>query len=879
MEEKLVLIDGHSILHRAFYGLPDLTTSQGDHTNAILGFINILLKILEEEEPEFLVVAFDTRHPTFRHEMFDDYKGTRKPMPEELREQVPKIKEVLKAMNIMIVEKPGYEADDVLGTLATQAEKEGLIVSLVSGDRDLLQLASEKIKIRIPTTRRGGTEIEDYYAKDVLDRYEVTPKEFIDLKGLMGDSSDNIPGVPGIGEKTGTRLIKKYHSIENVYEHIDELKGKMAINLRENKDKAFLSKELATICIDCELDINFKDATLEEIYNEDVYEWFKKLEFKNLLSRFQKDEDFSSTKLEESFILVTDPDKVKEIFDISQKTDKPVGIQVIAEEGKVFGLSICYNEKSIYYIQCSDSIESHYLTEQISRLAQEGHKLSTIGLKAQLPYLDIDEEAQIFDLELVVYLLNPLTDSYNYDDIARDYLAMTLPSRKGLLDKSSLKEAALDKKEAVLSYSCYNAYVAYMATEPLREKLIEEKMLELFEEIEMPLIYVLYEMERRGIRTNKEALKEYSDKLEIGIKELEEEIHELAGEEFNINSPKQLGLILFEKLRLPFARKTKTGYSTAADVLEKLQGEHPIASKVLEYRQLAKLKSTYADGLAEYIEEDGRIHGKFNQTITATGRISSTDPNLQNIPIRMELGRQIRKVFTPQEDYIFLDADYSQIELRVLAHLSGDDKLINAYIEGKDIHKTTAAEVFHVPFEEVTPVLRDSAKAVNFGIIYGISSFGLGQDLNITRKEADHYIERYFETYPKIKKYLDKLVAEAKEKGYSETLYGRRRPIPELQSSNYMRRSFGERVAMNAPIQGTAADIIKIAMINVNNRLKDKKMRSQLILQVHDELLIETHKDEVDEVRRILKEEMEGAAELKVPLIVDISQGDNWYQV
>lgn len=879
MEEKLVLIDGHSILHRAFYGLPDLTTSQGDHTNAILGFINILLKILEEEEPEFLVVAFDTRHPTFRHEMFDDYKGTRKPMPEELREQVPKIKEVLKAMNIMIVEKPGYEADDVLGTLATQAEKEGLIVSLVSGDRDLLQLASEKIKIRIPTTRRGGTEIEDYYAKDVLDRYEVTPKEFIDLKGLMGDSSDNIPGVPGIGEKTGTRLIKKYHSIENVYEHIDELKGKMAINLRENKDKAFLSKELATICIDCELDINFKDATLEEIYNEDVYEWFKKLEFKNLLSRFQKDEDFSSTKLEESFILVTDPDKVKEIFDISQKTDKPVGIQVIAEEGKVFGLSICYNEKSIYYIQCSDSIESHYLTEQISRLAQEGHKLSTIGLKAQLPYLDIDEEAQIFDLELVVYLLNPLTDSYNYDDIARDYLAMTLPSRKGLLDKSSLKEAALDKKEAVLSYSCYNAYVAYMATEPLREKLIEEKMLDLFEEIEMPLIYVLYEMERRGIRTNKEALKEYSDKLEIGIKELEEEIHELAGEEFNINSPKQLGLILFEKLRLPFARKTKTGYSTAADVLEKLQGEHPIASKVLEYRQLAKLKSTYADGLAEYIEEDGRIHGKFNQTITATGRISSTDPNLQNIPIRMELGRQIRKVFTPQEDYIFLDADYSQIELRVLAHLSGDDKLINAYIEGKDIHKTTAAEVFHVPFEEVTPVLRDSAKAVNFGIIYGISSFGLGQDLNITRKEADHYIERYFETYPKIKKYLDKLVAEAKEKGYSETLYGRRRPIPELQSSNYMRRSFGERVAMNAPIQGTAADIIKIAMINVNNRLKDKKMRSQLILQVHDELLIETHKDEVDEVRRILKEEMEGAAELKVPLIVDISQGDNWYQV
>ena len=534
-----------------------------------------------------MVVAFDTHHPTFRHEMFDDYKGTRKPMPDELREQIPKIKEILKAMNIMVVEKPGYEADDVLGTLATQAEKEGLIVSLVSGDRDLLQLASKKIKIRIPTTRRGGTEIEDYYAKDVLDRYEVTPKEFIDLKGLMGDSSDNIPGVPGIGEKTGTRLIKKYHSIENVYEHIDELKGKMAINLRENKDKAFLSKELATICIDCELDINFKDAILDEIYNEDVYEWFKKLEIKNLLSRFHKDEDFSSTKLEENFILVTDLDKVKEIFDNSQKIDKSVAIQVIAEEGKVFGLSICYNEENIYYIQCSDSIESHYLMEQVSRLARKGHKLSTIGLKAQLPYLDINEESQIFDLELAVYLLNPLTDSYNYDDIARDYLSMTMPSRKDLLDKSSLEEAVLDKKEAVLSYACHNAYVAYMATGSLREKLIEEKMLELFEEIEMPLVYVLYEMELRGIKTNKEALKEYSHKLELGINDLEEEIHELAGEEFNINSPKQLGLILFEKLSLPFARKTKTGYSTAADVLEKLQGEHPIASKVLEYSTLS----------------------------------------------------------------------------------------------------------------------------------------------------------------------------------------------------------------------------------------------------------------------------------------------------
>ncbi len=883
MEKKLVLIDGHSILYRAFYGLPDLTTSQGDHTNAILGFINIFLKILEEEDPELLVIAFDTSHPTFRHDMFAEYKGTRKPMPGELREQVPKIKELLKAMNIMVVEKPGYEADDVLGTLAVQAEGKGMIVSLVSGDRDLLQLASNKIKIRIPKTKKGGTEIEDYYADDVLERYEVTPKEFIDLKGLMGDSSDNIPGVPGIGEKTGIKLIKAYNSIENVYQHIDELKGKMAINLKENKDKAFLSKELATICTDCELDIKLEDATLGDIYNEEVYQWFKKLEFKNLLSRFQTeyqtdDEDYGSTEIEKVFLLVTDLKKAEDIFNNSKKTKEVVGFQVIAEEGKIFALSICYNEENIYHIQCSDEISAQYLMEQVSELAKEGHRLSTFALKAQLPHLELGEKDNIFDLAIAAYLLNPLTDTYNYDDIARDYLAMTLPSRKGLLDKATISQAVLDNKDDLLSYSCYKAYVAHKAAEPLKNQLIEGDLLQLFEDVEMPLVYLLYEMETRGIRVNKEALKEYGDKLQISINELQEEIYKMADEEFNINSPKQLGIILFEKLKLPFAKKTKTGYSTAADVLEKLQSQHPIASKVLEYRQLTKLKSTYADGLAVFIMDDGRIHGKFNQTITATGRISSTDPNLQNIPIRMELGRQIRKVFIPKDDYIFLDADYSQIELRVLAHLSEDDKLINAYKEGKDIHQITASEVFHTPFEEVTSAQRSSAKAVNFGIVYGISSYGLGQDLNITRKEADHYIERYFETYPKIKEYLDGLVEESKEKGYSETIFGRRRPIPELTSSNYMRRSFGERVAMNAPIQGTAADIIKIAMIRVNRRLKDNNMQSQLLLQVHDELLIETHKEEVDEVRKILQEEMEGAAQLHVPLLVDISQGENWYE-
>ena len=475
MEKKLVLIDGHSILHRAFYGLPDLTTSQGEHTNAILGFINIMLKILEEERPGYLVVAFDTHHPTFRHEMFDEYKGTRKPMPDELREQVPKIKDLLKAMNIMIVEKPGYEADDVLGTLANQAEKEGMIVSLVSGDRDLLQLASHKIKIRIPKTKKGGTEIEDYLAKDVLERYEVTPKEFIDLKGLMGDPSDNIPGVPGIGEKTGTKLIKAYHSIENLYEHIDELKGKMAINLKENKDKALMSKELATICTDCQLDVNLEDAILGEIYNEDVYEWFKKLEFKSLLSRFQVDDVFTTTDIEEGFVLITDLDKAKEILDINLKSEEVVGIQLIEEANQIFGLSICYNEKSVYYLQCSESITSHYLVDEVTKLVNGGHLISTIGLKEQLSYLDIEDKDNIFDIAIAAYLLNPLTDTYYYDDIARDYLSLTLPSREGLLDKESLSQAMESKKEALVSYACYNAYVAYKSLDPLRKRLVEEK--------------------------------------------------------------------------------------------------------------------------------------------------------------------------------------------------------------------------------------------------------------------------------------------------------------------------------------------------------------------------------------------------------------------
>lgn len=860
--------------------MPDLTTSKGEHTNAILGFLNILYKILEEEKPEYLAVAFDTHHPTFRHELFTEYKGTRSAMPEELREQVPVMKDVLKAMNVVVLEKPGFEADDVLGTLAAKAEKNGYQVSLVSGDRDLLQLASNNIKIRIPKTKRTGTEIEDYLADDVMEKYNVTPRQFIDLKGLMGDTSDNIPGIPGVGEKTAAKLISQYHSIENLYEHIDELSpGKVTTTLKENKDLAFLSKELATICIDCDLDFEIEKAAVGDLYNEEVYRWFKNLEFKSLLSKFQNIDINHSLEIEETFTVIDELAKADRVFDkVKAVDDFYVGLHTITDQDRLLGISLCISEKQIYLILRAGMITEDYLEDKVAEITGSNTPLSVIGLKSQLGLLKLNESNPVFDTAIAAYLLNPLMDSYHYDDIARDYLGMTVPSAEDLLGKTGLAEAVEKLPKEFAAYGCYCSYVAFAAAPKLKEQLENTGMLRLFEEIEIPLIYTLYDMQYRGIRVNKEALKEYGDNLEVGIVSLEKNIYELAGEAFNINSPKQLGVILFEKLKLPFAKKTKTGYSTSADILEKLRGEHPIIAMILEYRQLTKLKSTYADGLAVYIMEDGRIHGKFHQTIAATGRISSTDPNLQNIPIRMELGRQIRKVFIPEEDYVFLDADYSQIELRVLAHLSEDERLINAYREAKDIHRITASEVFHTPFDEVTSLQRSNAKAVNFGIVYGISSFGLGQDLNITRKEAETYIDKYFATYPKIKAYLDRIVTDAKKDGYSTTMFGRRRPIPELSSSNFMQRSFGERVAMNSPIQGTAADIIKIAMNRVNRRLKDNRMRSRLILQVHDELLVETHKEEIEEVKIIIAEEMQGAASLAVPLETDVKMGDNWYE-
>ena len=875
MSEKIVLIDGHSILNRAFFGVPPLTNSEGLHTNAVYGFLNIMFKILDEEKPDYLTVAFDRSEPTFRHQMFDAYKGTRKPMAQELREQVPVMKEVLQAMGITIVEKPGYEADDLLGTIAGMAEAQGMDVSIISGDRDLLQLATDKVKIRIPKTTRTGTEIEDYYAADVVERYQVTPKEFIDVKALMGDSSDNIPGVPGIGEKTATNLIVAYKSIENAYVHLEEITPKRAkTNLEEHYDMAQMSKTLATIEVHAPIEFDMEAAKLTDLYTPEAYVYMKRLEFKNMLTRFS--DDMSQNDLEKYFHVYHELDEIQNFFD--GFSAKEAAVSFFEDAGTVYGLAVAESNQNVAYLTCGGFVTEGYLEEQAQKLCDGLDTLVTLDLKGLLKHVRVTETKNCIDTTIAAYLLNPLKNEYTYDDLAKDILGQMVPSQVDLLGKLKIKKAADEKPEALELLACYQAYTCIAAKDQLLEQLEEHGMKKLYDEIEMPLVFVLADMEKEGVRAEKAELESYGAQLTGRIAELETSIYEKAGETFNINSPKQLGVILFEKLQMPNGKKTKTGYSTAADVLERLAPDYPIVSEILEYRQLTKLKSTYADGLALCIAPDGRIHSTFNQTITATGRISSTEPNLQNIPIRMELGRLIRKVFVPKDGYVFIDADYSQIELRVLAHMSGDQNLIAAYQHAEDIHRITASQVFHTPLEEVTDLQRRNAKAVNFGIVYGISSFGLSQDLSITRKEAEGYIASYFETYPGIKTFLDRLVTDAKEKGYAETMFGRRRPVPELSSSNFMQRSFGERIAMNSPIQGTAADIIKIAMIRVKQRLDREQLKSKLILQVHDELLIEAAADEEEYVKTLLAEEMRHAADLAVTLEVDVQSGKNWFE-
>lgn len=886
MREKIVLIDGHSILNRAFYGVPDLSNAEGLHTNAIYGFLNIMFKIIEEEKPQFLAVAFDVKAPTFRHKIYPEYKGTRKGMPEELREQVPVMKEVLKSMGILIMEKEGLEADDILGTFAKKAQTQGLEVALVSGDRDLLQIADEHIKIRIPKTKSGRTEVEDYYAKDVLEAMQVTPVQFIELKALMGDTSDNIPGVPKIGPKTATDLMVTYGSLENIYDHLEEISKKsVRETLREHRELAKLSKVLATIEINADIPYTLEEAKYENPFTKEAYIIFKKLEFKNLLNKFEKDA-VNENNEKEYFKLVNDFTEAEKIFELAKEKEY-VAFYVLQEtllkkqtgskEREFTGVSLCLSKEEVYIIPAEGFLNKEYLCGKLGEIAKET-KMVTFDIKQQYPYLGASSGREFFDVLIGAYLCNPLKNDYGIVDIAGEYLGLMISDRVRLLEKLSLKQALEEKTENFREYAGFLSYVSFMAMPEIKNRLDKEGMLSLFEEIEMPLSFVLYRMEEEGVRVEKDALKEYGDALLERIEKLEQAVYEQAGEKFNLNSPKQLGEILFEKLKLPGGKKTKTGYSTAAEVLEKLAPEYPMISDILEYRTLAKLKSTYADGLRTCIEKDGKIHTTFNQTITATGRISSTEPNLQNIPMRMELGRQIRKVFVPRDGYVFVDADYSQIELRLLAHMSEDERLIDAYKQDSDIHKITASNVFHVPMDEVTDLQRRNAKAVNFGIVYGISSFGLSQDLSISRKEAAEYINKYFETYPGVKVYLDKLVSDGKENGFVSTLFGRKRPIPELSSGNFMQRSFGERVAMNSPLQGTAADIMKIAMICVFERMEKEHMKSRMLLQVHDEILIEAAKEEEAKVRKILEEEMKGAASLAVTLEVDIHSGTDWYE-
>ncbi len=876
--KKVVLIDGHSILNRAFYGVPELTNSAGLHTNAVYGFLNILLKLLEEERADYLAVAFDLPAPTFRHERYAEYKGTRKSMPDELREQVPLLKELLAAMNIKTVSLEGYEADDVIGTLAKRYQKEGLEVTVVSGDRDLLQLADSHILIRLPKTSRGKTEILDFTPAAVKETYGVTPEEFIDVKGLMGDSSDNIPGVPSIGEKTATALIQSWHSIENLKEHLEEVKPPRAKKaLEEHFEDAVFSKWLATICLDAPIQPELSELKIRELYTSEAYEQIQRLEFRSLLKHFGSEVQREHMRAQHRprIELIQTEEALWEAAERAVKADE-IGIA----RGELL-TAFCSDAASVSVVfrrspQAAELLKLKALTEQgeglilepeterklLSTFFERGKTVSGLDIKPFLKEVGTEERDTVDDLGVLAYLLNPLKESYRSEDIARDYLSLLLPSAK----------------EDAVAAEAYEAYVAFAARKPLREKVSEQGMEKLYSEIERPLVFMLAEMEENGVAVDAEKLKAFSDELESEIHRIEDEIFAETGEEFNLNSPKQLGEILFDKMKLPYGKKTKSGYSTAADILEKLAPEYPVVKKILRYRMLTKLNSTYALGLAAYIQADGRIHGSFHQTITATGRISSANPNLQNIPIRTEMGSRVRAVFVPAPGKVFVDADYSQIELRILAALSGDENLIAAYRDAVDVHAVTASQVFHVPLDEVTPLQRRNAKAVNFGVVYGISAFGLSEDLSISRNEAKEYINRYFESYPEVKRFLDRQIKEAKEYGFTRTLFGRIRPVPELKSSNFMQRAFGERVAMNAPIQGTAADIMKIAMVKVRRALESENLDARIVLQIHDELLVEADETVAPRVLELLKETMRNAAELRVSLEVDAHIGNSWLE-
>ena len=904
--KRLVLIDGNSIMNRAFYGIMGskmLTTKDGKYTNAVYGFLAIMFKVIDDLNPDYMAVAFDLKAPTARHKMYEGYKATRKGMPDELAQQMPIVKEILRAMNIDIIEKEGYEADDVLGTLSKFGEKNGLEVTILSGDRDTFQLATDKVTIRIPRTKMGKTETEDFNREKIIETYGLEPKQLIEVKGLQGDTSDNIPGVPGIGEKTALSLVKKFGSIDNLYNKLEagesELKGKQKENLENNKELAILSRTLGTINLEVPFSDTLEDLQVEEWNKQEVLKIFKELNFNRYIDRFNlQDQNIQTKKIEDLFnieeMTLNEEEKVEKlinevkrskklVFFIDKKaSDKPE--KIIKKEIK--SISVYTGGKTVFFIAIQDSRKFTLKLKEIfedEKIAKYGFELSQDYV--MLRELGINMKNLIYDAKIAAYVINP-TVKYNLSDIIAQYLEIDVneflsEDKENVQNQINLfdeLQKSNEENKNQLEYALY-AYCIYSLEAKTKEKLIEIGSLDLFKNIEMPLVEVLAEMQFNGMHVEKDELKEFGDKLKIDLDKLTNEIYELCGEKFNINSTQQLGVILFEKLKLPVYKKTKKGYSTDVDILEKLKGQHPVIEKILEYRSLMKLNSTYVEGLLPYInEKTKRIHSYFHQTVTATGRISSTEPNLQNIPTRIELGKKLRKVFKPEEGNIFVDADYSQIELRVLAHISKDEHMITAFNENQDIHKQAATKVLGIPIEEVTKEQRSSAKAVNFGIVYGISDFGLAQQLGISNKQAKQYIEQYLEKYSGIKKFMDEIVEKAKEQGYVETLFHRRRYIPELSSNNYMVRQFGARAAMNTPIQGTAADIMKIAMINVYNELKKEKLNAKIILQVHDELIIECRKEEKEKVKKILKNCMENAITLVVPLKVDISEADNWYE-
>ena len=901
--KKIVLIDGNSILNRAFYGIMGnkmLMTPDGKYTNAVYGFLAILFKILEDIAPEYLMVTFDLKAPTARHKLYDGYKATRKGMPNELAEQMPILKDILKSMNITVIEKEGYEADDVLGTIAKRAENKSFDVTIVSGDRDTFQLASSRVKVRIPHTKMGKTETEIFDREAVLKKYGVTPKQLIEVKGLQGDTSDNIPGVPGIGEKTALELVKKYKTIDGLYEAIekgeDDLRSKVKERLLENKELAILSRKLGTINLEVPIEEDLEDFKIKEWNKAEVFAKFKELNFNRFIYRFNlKSEEAPKQNLVELFEIKTLSTE-NEIKDLLEKIRNQLVFMLETEPAVQENLVIKKKIKSMYIYIDNIVYEIKFNTngEFISyfKTVFENENIQKYSYRLNETYVLLMQNGIYlkgikFDTEIAAYLLNPSNGKYKLDELANQYLSIDIPEYLEAVGAKQQKETQMtlfSPNEVNVDFEKYqNAIYMYTIAklvEIMNKKLEEINLLELFENIEIPLIKVLAEMQYEGIYVDKQELISFGDKLKEEIEVIKQEIYKLAGEEFNINSTLQLGNILFEKLKLPVYKKTKKGYSTDVDILEKLKPEHPIIEKILEYRGFMKLNSTYIEGLIVYINEyTHKIHSYFHQTITATGRISSTEPNLQNIPTRAEQGKQIKKAFKAQKGNIFIDADYSQIELRILAHISKDRNMREAFLNKEDIHKQVASKVFNVPLEEVTKEQRTAAKAVNFGIVYGISGFGLAEQLGISRKKAEQYIEQYLEKYKGVKEFMDGIVEKAKEQGYVETLFHRRRYIPELSSNNYMVRQFGARAAMNTPIQGTAADIMKIAMIEVNKKLEEEKLNAKLILQIHDELLIECKIEEKEEVKKILKESMENAVKLSIPLEVEVSEANNWYDV